>query len=94
MMRNRAKIDPLTVAAIVGHDDSDPEFQKVQQTNDYTDYSIAALAAAVERLDYAAYGLDIGFLTATAAICSPRGSTWVDEIEKKLALPGAAEAAN
>ena len=94
MMRTRAGIDPLTVAAIVGHDDSDPEFKKVQQTNDYTDYSVAALAVAISKLDYAAYGLDISFLTGTAKVCGPRGSTWVDEIEKNLVRPDAAEAAN
>jgi hypothetical protein len=71
------------VAAIVGHDDSEPELRRVQQTNDYTDYSIGALAAAIERLDYAAYGLDLGVLTATAASCGPRGSTRVEEVQGK-----------
>jgi integrase len=75
MLRTRADVDALTVAAIVGHDDSDPELRRVQQTNDYTDYSIASLAAAVERLDYAAYGLDLSILARTAAVCGPREST-------------------
>ncbi|MFC7551141.1 DUF6538 domain-containing protein [Pseudoroseomonas wenyumeiae] len=79
-LRTRASVDALTVAAIVGHDDSDPELRKVQQTNDYTDYSIAVLTAAVERLDYTAYGLDLGILTRTAAACDPRGSIRVENL--------------
>jgi integrase len=79
MMRHRAKIHPLTIAAIVGHDDSDAELKKLRQTDDYTDYSIASLAEAVSKLDYAAYGLDSNILTKTAACCGPRGSTRVDE---------------
>lgn len=80
MLRTRASVDALTVAAIVGHDDSDPELRRVQQTNDYTDYSIAALAEAVKRLDYAAYGLALTTLTRTAAACGPRGSTRTTEL--------------
>ena len=75
MMRTRAGVDALTVAAIVGHDDSDPELRRVQQTNDYTDYSIATLAAAVAKLDFAAYGVDTGMLTRAATASGPRGSS-------------------
>ncbi|WP_157985811.1 site-specific integrase [Teichococcus vastitatis] len=81
-LRTRAGVDALTVAAIVGHDDSEPELRRVQQTNDYTDYSISALAEAIGRLDYAAYGLDLGILTATAAVCGPRDSTRTDEVRE------------
>ena len=77
-LRDRLKVDALTVAAIVGHDDSDPEWRKVQQTNDYTDYSVRGLSEAIERLDYTAFGLDVSILTKTAAACGPRGSTRVD----------------
>lgn len=82
MLRTRAGVDALTVAAIVGHDDSEPELRRVQQTNDYTDYSISALAEAIGRLDYAAYGLDLGILTATAAVCGPRDSTRINEVRE------------
>lgn len=83
MLRTRAGVDALTVAAIVGHDDSEPELRRVQQTNDYTDYSIAALADAIERLDYTAYGVDLSILTRTAAVCGPRGSTRTIELPRE-----------
>ncbi len=73
MLRTRAHVDALTVAALVGHDDSDPELRRVRQTDDYTDYDISALSAAMEKLDYAGYGLDVSVLTRTAAACGPRG---------------------
>ena len=78
MLRTRGKVDALTVAAIVGHDDSDPELKRVRQTNDYTDYSIAALAEAIEALDYEAAGLNVGVLRRAAAACTPRGSGRID----------------
>jgi integrase len=61
-MRTRANVDALTVAALAGHDEELPIFERAQQTDDYTDYGIAALAAQIERLDYAAYGLDLGLI--------------------------------
>ncbi|WP_156612492.1 site-specific integrase [Paramagnetospirillum marisnigri] len=64
-MRTRANVDALTVAALAGHDEELPIFERAQQTNDYTDYGIAALAEQIERLDYAAYGLDLGLIEKT-----------------------------
>lgn len=58
-MRTRAGIDVLTVAAMAGHDDEWPELVRVKQTDDYTDYSISVLKDAIERLDYASYGVDL-----------------------------------
>jgi integrase len=78
-LRIRGKVDALTVAAIVGHDDSDPELRKVQQTNDYTDYDCEALRDAIECLDYAVHGLDVGTLKRTAAICGPRDSMRIEK---------------
>ncbi|WP_284943744.1 site-specific integrase [Acidisoma cladoniae] len=62
MLRTRCGVDALTVAALVGHDDSDPELRRVRQTDDYTDYSIAALYDAVSKLDYGAWGLTLHYL--------------------------------
>ena len=78
MLRTRAGVDALTVAALVGHDDGDPELKRVRQTNDYTDYSVAVLSAAIERLDYAAYGLNIEILMGSAGACGPRGSMRIE----------------
>ncbi|WP_176525165.1 site-specific integrase [Caenispirillum bisanense] len=58
-LRNKAKIDVMTVAALVGHDDDLPALERFRQTDDYTDYDAADLAEAVEALDYEALGLDI-----------------------------------
>jgi hypothetical protein len=80
MLRTRAGVDALTVAALVGHDDSDPELRKVQQTNDYTDYRITSLSQAIQRLDYASYGIDLGILLRTAEVCGPRGSVRVEKL--------------
>ena len=73
-LRTKARVDVLTVAALVGHDDSDPELRRVQQTDDYTDYDISSLHHAVEALDYPSLGLDLGPLVRAAAECGPRGS--------------------
>jgi len=62
-MRTRAKIDPLTVAAMVGHDEELPIFERAAQTDDYTDYDIGPLREDIERLDYEAYGLDVDLIT-------------------------------
>ena len=61
-LRTRANVDALTVAAIAGHDEELPIFDRAAQTDGYTDYDVGRLAEAVERLDYVAYGLDIGTL--------------------------------
>lgn len=58
-MRTKAKVDLFTVAAIAGHDEELPELQRARQTEDYTDYDVGVLAEAVEKLDYAALGLDL-----------------------------------
>ena len=58
-MRTRAKIDPLTVAALVGHDEDLPIFEQAAQTDGYTDYDIGPLRDDIEKLDYRAYGLDV-----------------------------------
>jgi integrase len=64
MIRTKAGVDPLTVAAMAGHDDEWPELVRVKQTNDYTDYSISVLKDAIERLDYEGLGLDVSPLLA------------------------------
>jgi integrase len=77
-LRDRYKVDALTVAALAGHDDSDAELRRVRQTDDYTDYSVRGLAEAVERLDYEAIGVDVGPLRRAAAACGSRGSYRTD----------------
>lgn len=72
-MRHRAKVDVATVAAIVGHDDH-PEVREFEQTNDYTDYSVATLDAAIRRLDFEAYGVNLRVLRAVAALGAPSGT--------------------
>lgn len=76
-LRDRLHVDPLTVAAMAGHDDGEPELRRVQQTDDYTDYSIAGLAEPLARLDYATLGLDVTPLLEAARICGPRESARV-----------------
>ena len=61
-LRTRARVDPLTVAAMVGHDEELPEFKRAEQTDGYTDYDIGPLKEEIERLDYAAYGLNLNLL--------------------------------
>lgn len=61
-LRSRGKADALKVASIVGHDASDPEFKRVQQTNDYTDYSIDDLYSEICKLNWQAWGLDVSNL--------------------------------
>lgn len=67
-MRTKAKIDPLTVAALAGHDEELPIFERAAQTDGYTDYGIGVLAAQLEALDYAAYGLDLGLIEKGCAL--------------------------
>jgi integrase len=75
MLRTRCGIDALTVAAIAGHDDSDSELKKLMMTDSYTDYSISHLHAAVSKLDYELWGVDLTAVRRAAATCGPRGST-------------------
>jgi integrase len=73
-LRDRYKVDALTVAALAGHDDGDQELRRVRQTDDYTDYSVRGLAEAVGCLDYESLGVDVSPLRRAAAACGPRGS--------------------
>jgi integrase len=77
-LRDRYKVDALTVAALAGHDDTDPELRRLRQTDDYTDYSVAGLKDAIDRLDYEALGVDVSPLRRAAAACGPRGSYRTD----------------
>ncbi len=61
-MRTRANVDALTVAAMAGHDEELPIFDRAAQTDGYTDYDIGPLHRQIEALDYAAYGLDLGLI--------------------------------
>ena len=77
----RAGVDGLTVAALIGHtNEADDEARRARQTQDYTHYSVATRKEAVERLDYAAQGVEIDILLRTAAVCGPRGSVRVDDL--------------
>jgi hypothetical protein len=58
-LRSKYNIHPLTVAAMVGHDEELDDFIKFAQTDDYTDYDIGDLARVVELLDYPSLGLDM-----------------------------------
>ncbi|MGE5503664.1 MAG: DUF6538 domain-containing protein [Actinomycetota bacterium] len=71
-MRTRAKVDPLTVAAIAGHDEELPIFERAAQTDGYTDYGVTSLAEQMERLDYAAYGLNLGLIVKEQVRRRPR----------------------
>jgi integrase len=84
-LRTRAKIDPLTVAAIAGHTTPDPRLKEAMQTDDYTHYSVAAKGEALKQIDYAAYGVDLSILSTTAAACGPRGSCRAADLPQKHA---------
>lgn len=74
MLRTRCGVDALTVAAIAGHDDSDDELKKLMMTDSYTDYSISHLHAAISKLDYEKWGVDLSAVRKAAAECGPLGS--------------------
>jgi integrase len=80
-MRHGAGVDIFTIAALVGHRADDPDFVTLQQTNDYTAYSIANLRDAIVRLDYESLGLDVSMLRRGAAACGPNGSAWFAQAE-------------
>jgi integrase len=83
-LRTRSRADPLTVAAIVGHTAPDPNLKEATQTDDYTHYSVAARNDAIGKLDYAAYGLDLGILVRPAAVCGPRGGCRVEDLRRAV----------
>jgi hypothetical protein len=83
-IRTGAHVDPLTVAAIVGHAPPDLQLRQAMQTDDYTHYSVAAWSEAIGKLDYAAYGLDLGILERTAAVCGPRESRRVEDLRNAV----------
>lgn len=58
-LRTKAKVDIMTIAAMAGHDQETEEARQARQTDDYTDYDIAYLKDAIEKLDYTAYGADL-----------------------------------
>lgn len=58
-MRTKAKVDIMTIAAMAGHDEETEEARQARQTDDYTDYDIGYLKEAIEKLDYATYGVDL-----------------------------------
>ena len=66
MLRTKYDVHPLTVAAIVGHDDENPELKRVLQTDDYTDYNVSDLARVVSMLNYQELGVDMTMLLKTA----------------------------
>jgi hypothetical protein len=65
-MRTRAKVDAMTVAAMAGHDEDLPIFERAKQTDDYTDYDIAPLAAEIEKLDFVGYGMKVNMFQPVA----------------------------
>ena len=86
-MRHKAKVDLFTVAIIAGHGADDPEYIRVQQTDDYTDYSIADLRDAMASLDYEKLGLGVGMLRRVATSCGSRGSMRLDGLKAEAPSP-------
>jgi integrase len=79
-MRLKAKVDILIVAQIAGHDSQEPNFVRLQQTDDYTEYNVEDLREAICKLDYESLGLNVSLLRRAASACGPAGTTRVEAL--------------
>ena len=80
-----AGADAGVVAFLVGHR-SDPDYNRWEQTDRYTTFSVAAHARALDLLDWQACGVDLSLVRAAAALAGgPRGTVRAEEVERDAA---------
>ena len=80
-----AGVDAGLVAQVVGHQEGLVEADE-QQTQTYTQFTLAERAAGLARLDWAARGLDLSHLLAAVELAGgPRGTVMAEDVQARAA---------